>query len=169
MNEQMTCFDVETSDGIATVTMKRPERLNSMIPEFWSELPALIRDIDSSGEVRAIILASTGRHFSAGMDLAAFGGGEDSSKGKDAGRIGANLRMNVLHLKETFSLFEKVRMPVSAAIQGGCVGGAVDMVTAADMRYATEDAFFCIQEINIGMTADVGTLQRLPKLIPEGV
>ena len=170
MTEQMTCFDVETSDGIATVTMKRPERLNSMIPEFWTELPGLIRDIDSSGEVRAIILASTGRHFSAGMDLAAFGGGDAVvSEGKDAARIGANLRMNVLHLQETFSVFEKVRMPVIAAIQGGCVGGAVDMVTAADMRYATEDAFFCIQEINIGMTADVGTLQRLPKLIPEGV
>ncbi len=79
------------------------------------------------------------------------------------------MRANVLHLQETFSVLEKARMPVLAAIQGGCIGGAVDMVTACDMRYATEDAFFCIQEINIGMTADVGTLQRLPKLIPEGV
>jgi enoyl-CoA hydratase len=60
-------------------------------------------------------------------------------------------------------------MPVLAAIQGGCIGGAVDMVSAADMRYSTADAFFCVMEINIGMTADVGTLQRLPKIIPEGV
>jgi enoyl-CoA hydratase len=116
-----------------------------------------------------MVLASTGRHFSAGMDLAVFGGRPDGDLKAGPGRMRANFRSNVLHLQETFSVLEKARMPVLAAIQGGCIGGAVDMVTACDMRYATEDAFFCIQEINIGMTADVGTLQRLPKLIPEGV
>ena len=85
------------------------------------------------------------------------------------GRIRARLRQTALMLQESFSAFEKARMPVLAAIQGGCIGGAVDMVTAADMRYCSADAFFVIQEINIGMTADVGTLQRLPKLIPDGV
>ena len=116
-----------------------------------------------------MVLASTGRHFSAGMDLAVFGGRPDGDLKAGPGRLRANFRSNVLHLQETFSVLEKARMPVLAAIQGGCIGGAVDMVTACDMRYATEDAFFCIQEINLGMTADVGTLQRLPKLIPEGV
>ena len=87
----------------------------------------------------------------------------------EMGRQRAQLRLTALALQETFSCFERARMPVLAAIQGGCIGGAVDMVTACDMRYATVDAFFCIQEINIGMTADVGTLQRLPKIIPEGV
>jgi len=164
----MICFDVEVTDGVATVTMKRPERLNTMIPEFWDELPALVRDLDARGDVRAVVIVSTGKHFSAGMDLAVFGGGAGGST-KERGRTAANTRLNVLHLQETFSALEKARMPVLVAIQGGCIGGAVDMVTAADMRYATEDAFFCIQEINIGMTADVGTLQRLPKLIPEGV
>jgi enoyl-CoA hydratase len=72
-------------------------------------------------------------------------------------------------LQNSFTTLEKARMPVLAAIQGGCIGGAVDMVTACDMRYASRDAFFCVQEINIGMTADVGTLQRLPKIVPEGV
>ncbi|HIG25479.1 MAG TPA: crotonase/enoyl-CoA hydratase family protein [Acidimicrobiia bacterium] len=168
MTDQMICFDVEVTDGVATVTMKRPERLNTMIPEFWDELPALVRDLDARGDVRAVVIVSTGKHFSAGMDLAVFGGGAGGST-KERGRTAANTRLNVLHLQETFSALEKARMPVLVAIQGGCIGGAVDMVTAADMRYATEDAFFCIQEINIGMTADVGTLQRLPKLIPEGV
>ena len=168
MTDQMICFDVKVTDGVATVTMKRPERLNTMIPEFWDELPALVRDLDARGDVRAVVIASTGKHFSAGMDLAVFGGGAGGST-KERGRTAANTRLNVLHLQETFSALEKARMPVLVAIQGGCIGGAVDMVTAADMRYATEDAFFCIQEINIGMTADVGTLQRLPKLIPEGV
>jgi len=77
--------------------------------------------------------------------------------------------MLVQKLQDSFTAFEQARMPVLAAVQGGCIGGAVDMVTAADLRYCTEDAFFCIQEINLGMTADVGTLQRLPKLIPEGI
>ena len=168
MTDQMICLDAEVADGVATVTMKRPERLNTMIPEFWDELPALVRDLDARGDVRVVVIASTGKHFSAGMDLAVFGGGTGGST-KERGRTAANTRLNVLHLQETFSALEKARMPVLVAIQGGCIGGAVDMVTAADLRTATEDAFFCIQEINIGMTADVGTLQRLPKLIPEGV
>jgi enoyl-CoA hydratase len=140
-----------------------------MVPAFWEELPTLVRELDASGGVRVIVLASTGRHFCAGMDLAVFGERPDGNAKAGPGRLRANMRANVLHLQETFSVLEKARMPVLAAIQGGCIGGAVDMVTACDMRYATEDAFFCIQEINIGMTADVGTLQRLPKLIPEGV
>ena len=109
------------------------------------------------------------------MDLAVFtgggggGGGALEGKSSEAGRRRAYLRQSAMMLQESFSVFEKARMPVLAAIQGGCVGGAVDMVTRVRLRYATEDAFFVIQEINIGMTADVGTLQRLPKLIPEGV
>ena len=169
MSDGYTCFDIQLDDGVATVTMNRGEQLNTMVPAFWEELPTLVRELDATGGTRAIVLASTGRHFSAGMDLAVFGERPDGDSKAGPGRLRANMRANVLHLQETFSVLEKARMPVLAAIQGGCIGGAVDMVTACDMRYATEDAFFCIQEINIGMTADVGTLQRLPKLIPEGV
>ncbi len=169
MSDGYTCFDIQLDDGVATVTLNRGEQLNTMVPAFWEELPTLVRELDASGGVRVIVLASTGRHFCAGMDLAVFGERPDGNAKAGPGRLRANMRANVLHLQETFSVLEKARMPVLAAIQGGCIGGAVDMVTACDMRYATEDAFFCIQEINIGMTADVGTLQRLPKLIPEGV
>ena len=168
MDDGYTCFDTDISDGIATVTLCRGDELNTMVPAFWDELPRLVREIDASGDARAMVVASTGRHFSAGMDLSVFTGGGGGS-GHEVGRVRANLRSNVLHLQETFSCFEKARMPVLAAVQGGCIGGAVDLVTACDMRYATEDAFSCVQEINIGMTADVGTLQRLPKLIPDGV
>ncbi len=167
MNEYK-CFDVSIEKGIATVTLNRGEKLNTMIPAFWLELPKAIGEINSSGEARVIVLASTGKHFSAGMDLAVFSMGSGDAQA-EVGRVRANLRENALHLQDSFSCLEKARIPVLAAIQGGCIGGAVDMVTACDMRYASEDAFFCIQEINIGMTADVGTLQRLPKLIPEGV
>jgi enoyl-CoA hydratase len=164
----MRCFEVEVEAKVAQVRMCRPDELNSMVPEFWSELPALIGRLSDDGGVRAVVLSSTGKHFSAGMDLNVFtatGSGESG----DRGRVNANRQLRVSRLQESFSALERARMPILAAIQGGCVGGAVDLVTACDMRYATEDAFFVVQETNIGMTADVGTLQRLPKIIPEGV
>ena len=171
-----TCFEIEETEGVAHVRLSRPDAYNSMIPAFWSELPEIVDELSDSGRVRTIVLSSTGKHFCAGMDLSVFTGDGDATDSVNAGqgitergRQRAALRVNVLHLQRTFTAFEQARMPVLAEIQGGCIGGGVDMVTAADCRYATEDAFFCIQEINIGMTADVGTLQRLPKLIPDGV
>jgi enoyl-CoA hydratase len=167
------CFEVEEADGVAHVRLSRPDALNTMVPAFWRELPEIIGALSDSGRARAIVLSSTGRHFSAGMELSVFGGGggpAGTAAGEaELGRVRANLRLNVLHLQESFTALERARVPVLAAVQGGCIGGAVDMICAADMRYASADAFFCIQETNIGMTADVGTLQRLPKLIPEGV
>ena len=165
------CFDVDVDGHVAHVVMNRPDELNTMVPAFWEELPAIVDEISDRGEARALVISSTGRHFTAGMDLSVFTGG--SLDGRDSttetGRVRAQLRLTALRLQESFSALEKARMPVLCAIQGGCIGGGVDMVTAADMRYASADAFFCIQEINIGMTADVGTLQRLPKIVPEGV
>ena len=167
-----SCFEVEVADKVGHIRLNRPDDLNSMVREFWTDLPEIVRGLDARGDVRAIVLSSTGRHFSAGMDLGVFTSGDTAITPGDAdemGRVRARLRQTALMLQESFTSFERVRMPVLAAIQGGCIGGAVDMVTAADMRYASADAFFVIQEINIGMTADVGTLQRLPKIIPDGV
>jgi enoyl-CoA hydratase len=165
-----TCFDISESDGVAHVRMSRPDQLNTMNAAFWAELPQIVDEISSQGRARVIVLSSTGKHFCAGMDLSIFTA-ENALTGPDVevGRRRALLRDNVVHLQRSFTALESARMPVLAAIQGGCVGGGVDMVTAADCRYATADAWFSIHEINIGMTADVGTLQRLPKLIPEGV
>ncbi len=163
------CFDVEVAAKVAHVTMSRPDEYNSMVREFWTELPAIARELDARGDVRAMVLSSTGKHFTAGMDLAVFSG--DALGGGDAevGRVRARLRQTALMLQDTFTALEKTRFPVLVAVQGGCIGGGVDLVCAADMRYASADAWFVIQEINIGMTADVGTLQRLPRLIPDGV
>ncbi len=164
------CFEVTEIGSVAHVQLSRGDSLNTMIPAFWSELPEIINAISDEGKARAIVISSTGRHFCAGMDLSVFtSGGLSDGERSERGRSNAITRGGALHLQESFTCFEKARMPVLTAIQGGCVGGAVDMVTAADMRYVSEDAWFCIQEINIGMTADVGTLQRLPKLIPEGI
>jgi enoyl-CoA hydratase len=141
-----------------------------MTRAFWNELPAIIRDIDDNARARCIVISSTGKHFCAGMDLSVFTDGEGVTGGEPADRYVAaeSFRRHVHHLQGTFSCLDEARMPVIVAIQGGCIGGAVDFTSACDIRYASADAFFTIHEINIGMTADVGTFPRLCKLIPEG-
>lgn len=170
-----TCFDLTIENRIAHIVLKRPEKRNSMIPEFWDELPEIVRDIDGNARARVIVISSMGPHFSSGLDINAFitgprQAGDDQEARKRARRQhGAAFYQSVLRMQQTFSCLEECRIPVIAAIQGGVIGGGVDFVTACDIRYATEDAFFTIFEINIGMTADVGTFPRLVKLIPEGI
>jgi enoyl-CoA hydratase len=163
------CFDVEITDGVAHVRLSRPDELNSMIAEFWRELPEIVTRISDDASARVVVVSSTGRHFCAGMDLSVFSEDHLTGGQGEAGRLRARMRSNAKVLQWSFTALEKARVPVLAAVQGGVIGGAVDLVTACDMRYATADAFFVVQEINIGMTADVGTLQRIGKLIPEGV
>jgi enoyl-CoA hydratase len=162
------CFDVEVAGGVAHVRLDRPDELNTLVPAFWRELPELTAALDRSGEVRVVVLSSTGRHFSAGMDLDVLAGELTASAAGDGSRGRARLRDLVLVLQAAVTSLERLRVPVLAAVQGGCVGGGLDLVTACDARYATADAFFVVQEINIAMVADLGTLQRLPRLIPDG-
>jgi enoyl-CoA hydratase len=170
-----TCFDVTIEDRIAHLVMKRPDKRNSMIPEFWDELPEIIRDIDENARARVIVISSTGPHFSAGLDLNAFVTGEradsdDPEARKKAKRLyGIQFYQNIRRMQDAFTCLEECRIPVLSAVQGGVIGGGVDFVCACDMRYATADAFFTIFEINVGMTADAGTFPRLVKLIPEGI
>jgi enoyl-CoA hydratase len=164
------CFEIEIKDKVAELRLNRPSELNTMTRAFWSELPRALRDLDARAAARVVVLTSTGKHFTAGMDLSVFSGfGADAAVPTELGRAREALRRSVLELQDSFSALEQIRMPVLAAIQGGCIGGGVDMVSACDARYCTRDAFFCVQEINLGMVADVGTLQRLPRLIPAGM
>ncbi len=161
-------LNVSVEDHIGHIRLSRPHAMNTMTPAFWFELPAAIAQLDASGEVRVIIVSSSGKHFSAGMDLSVFMNMASSFKA-DPARRAEKIRRQVLELQHSFNVLEAVRVPVLAAVQGGAIGGAVDMVCACDMRYATKDAFFTVKETQLGMTADLGTLQRLPKLIPVGL
>jgi enoyl-CoA hydratase len=168
-----TCFNVETRNKVAHIQLKRGPEFNTMTRAFWSELPAIVNAINEEASARAIVISSTGKHFSAGMDLSVFtdgpGAGGEAAGKAETGRVRSNLRFEVQRLQKSFGCLDEARMPVLMAVQGGCVGGAVDMSTCADMRYATRDAFFVIQEINLAMTADVGTFPRLCHLLPQGL
>lgn len=163
------CFALTIEEKVAHLVLNRPQAFNTMQPVMWRELTSILQALQRDAAARALIISSTGRHFTAGMSLDVFGSDEGISlDDRDAGGR-ANIAALLVDMQQAFNLIEQLRMPVIAAIQGGCIGGGVDMVSACDIRLATTDAFFCIQEINIGMTADLGTLQRLPKLIPEGI
>ncbi|MDA1369862.1 MAG: crotonase/enoyl-CoA hydratase family protein [Proteobacteria bacterium] len=168
------CFDVSIENDIAHIILSRPEKRNSMIPEFWDELPAIINDLDKNSSARVIVLSSTGPHFTSGLDTSVFGSSIENSDNPDTleklnRQRSAKLYDTIKYMQQTFTCLEKCRVPVLAAIQGGAIGGGVDLITACDLRYMTEDGYLSIFEINIGMTADVGTFPRITKLLPEGV
>ncbi len=164
----LTCFHLSLgADHVAHLVLDRPEAMNTMHPTFWRELDAVLAQLHRDGTARALVISSTGKHFSAGMSLETFAGAIQMDDQSPEGR--AAIFDLLTDMQATFTRLENLRCPVIFAIQGGCIGGAVDMVTAGCIRYASSDAFFCIQEINIGMVADVGTLQRLPKLMPLAV
>ena len=158
----------EIDNKVGRITLSKPDEFNRMPPAFWAEFPDAIEEMDESGAIRALVISAEGKHFTSGMDTSVFTAGRSGPE-YEAGRRGERSRRHIARLQDSFSVIERVRMPVIAAIQGACIGGGVDMISACDMRYCTSDAFFCIQEINIGMAADVGTLQRLPNLIPTGL
>ena len=161
-------LSVSFENHIAHIQLSRPEALNTMVPAFWRELPAVVRIIDQGSQARVIVISSQGKHFSAGMDLSVFVNMAKDFEGEPARRAERSRRW-ILKLQDSFNALEEVRIPVLVAIQGGAIGGAVDMICAADSRYCTQDAYFTIKETELGMTADVGTLQRLPHIIPQGL
>lgn len=161
-------FNVELADKVAHVVINRPEKINAMNADFWSEIIDIFRWIEDTDQVRAVVISGAGKHFSSGIDLmmlASLG----SKMGPDVGRNAQMLRRKILELQASFNAVDNCSKPVLAAIHGYCLGGAIDLVSACDMRYSTVDAQFSIKEIDIGMAADVGTLQRLPRIIGDGM
>ena len=164
---EYTSFKVTQDGPIARITLNRADKRNTMTPAFWAELPHAVGALSDAGETRVLILDAEGPVFTAGMDISVFT--DPNALKTDSASMREAFMTAATALQDSFTAFEKARFPVIAAIQGPCVGGGVDMICAADMRYGTQDAWMRIEETNIGMFADVGTLQRLPGLIPEGV
>jgi enoyl-CoA hydratase len=161
-------FTLTKNAGIAHLQLNRPERLNTMAPPFFPALRDAVRALHDAGDVRALVISSTGKHFCAGMALDVFGGG-DASLITGTARARLKFQDTLRQLIDCFTAIDEARFPVVCAIQGGCIGGALDLATACDIRVCTADAFFTVQEIHIGMMADLGVLQRLVKIVPQGV
>ncbi|EON32721.1 enoyl-CoA hydratase [Gordonia terrae C-6] len=164
-----TAFDVTVADHIAEVTLTGPGKGNAMGPDFWQELPELFGHLDTDPAVRAVVLTGSGKNFSYGLDLVAMGG---TLSGVLAGDAKAAPRTEFLDslrtLQAGITAVADCRKPVVAAVSGWCIGGGVDLICAADVRYASTDAKFSVREVKVGMVADVGTLARLPFIIGDG-
>jgi enoyl-CoA hydratase len=161
-------FQITSQDGIAHLVLNRPERMNTMAPPFFPSIRDAVRALADAGTTRVLVISSTGKHFSAGMALDVFDGGEAMLLTGSA-RARLSFQESLRRLVDCFSALDEVRFPVICAVQGGCIGGALDLATACDIRVCSADAFFTVQEIHIGMMADVGVLQRLPKIVPQAV
>lgn len=160
---------VSLDNHIATVRLNRPGKLNAMNAAMWQDIRQAFRWVDETPEARVAVLQGEGRFFTAGIDLQMMLDAAPPDASACEGRTRETLRRAILDMQDTLTSLERCRKPVLAAIHGGCIGGGIDLITCADMRYASSDAVFTIKEIDIGMTADVGTLQRLPKLVGEGI
>jgi enoyl-CoA hydratase len=167
--DQLKALKVDIDEHyVAEISLNRPHAINSMNADFWSELPAIIDALDRESAARVVILRSQGKHFSAGMDLSVIGN-IGNSEGHEPARAAEKARRWILDLQYTFTALEQARMPVISAIQGACIGAGVDMICATDMRFCTSNAYFNIKETALGITADVGTLQRIQHVMPSGL
>jgi len=161
-------FCIEILGKIARVSINRPDKRNAMNQDFWHELPKVFTFINDQKDIRATVLSGRGEHFSSGMDIALMMQ-LASSLGKDAGQNAEQLRQKILELQNAIAAVDNCKKPVLAAISGYCLGAALDLACACDMRYASRDAQFAIREIDLAMAADLGSLQRLPRLIGDGM
>ena len=162
-------LSVSLENHVATVRLNRPEKANAMNDAMWQEIRKAFQWVDETPAARVCILQGEGKLFCAGIDLQMLTAINAQTQLDCDGRSREALRRAILDLQDTLSSLERCRKPVLAAIHGGCIGGGIDLITCADMRYCSADAWFTIKEIDIGMTADVGTLQRLPRLVGEGM
>ena len=167
MNDFFT-LTLDDATGIATLELNRPERLNTLAPAFFPALRDAVNRLSDEGRTRVLVLRSTGKHFSAGMSLDVFAGDFELLKLKSA-RSRLAFQDGLRRLMACVDVLDEARFPTLAAIQGGCIGGALDLATACDIRVCSADAFFTVQEIHIGMAADLGVLQRLQRVLPQGL
>ncbi len=161
---------VERIGAVAQVTLIGPGKNNAMGPDFWREMPLVFETLDTDPEVRSVVITGSGRNFSYGLDLAAMGGTLGPVLSGDAGLAAPRtvLHDEIKQMQKAINAVADCRKPVIAAVQGRCIGGGVDLITACDIRYASEDATFSVREVKVAIVADMGSLQRLPAIIGDG-
>ena len=165
MSFESEVLTLEIHDDVATLLLDHPERRNAMGPAFWADLPVAIETIEDAG-ARVIVLGATGPHFTVGLDLKSMALPRDESLSEAQRRTEAY--REILRLQRSISAVADCRVPVIAAIHGSCIGGGIDLISACDVRLASADAVFSVRETKVAITADVGTLQRLPKVLTAG-
>nr|XP_057936604.1 delta(3,5)-Delta(2,4)-dienoyl-CoA isomerase, mitochondrial isoform X2 [Doryrhamphus excisus]XP_057936605.1 delta(3,5)-Delta(2,4)-dienoyl-CoA isomerase, mitochondrial isoform X2 [Doryrhamphus excisus] len=153
------------AQDVTHVELHRPNKRNAMNKAFWSEMVDCFNEISNDPDCRVVVFSAAGKVFTAGIDLMDMAGDILQPHGDDTARISWNIRKTICKFQDTFSVIERCPKPVVVAVHGACVGGGVDLITACDIRLCTQDAWFQVKEVDIGLAADVGTLQRLPKVI----
>ncbi|HEY1969181.1 MAG TPA: crotonase/enoyl-CoA hydratase family protein [Pseudonocardia sp.] len=167
LSTEFSTLQLTIADGVAELRMNRPDRANSLNQDMWHELREAARALDAEPSARVVVLSGSGKHFCAGIDLGMLA--QLHPTDLEPGRAGEELRRRILDLQDVLSWFEKCRKPVIAAISGACIGAGLDLAVACDLRYASADAQFVLKEVDMGLAADVGVLQRLPRIVGEGV
>lgn len=162
-------LSLDIADHIASVGLNRADKANALDEQLWRELGECFDWLDQAEAVRVVVLYGEGKHFCAGIDLGFFARINQQLESLEAARRAEQLRRTILRLQSDFTAIERCRKPVLAAVHSTCLGAALDLITCCDMRYCSSNAYFAIREIDLGMTADVGTLQRLPRLIGDGM
>ncbi|MBB3036448.1 crotonase/enoyl-CoA hydratase family protein [Hoyosella altamirensis] len=165
---ELKAFTVEKRDHIAEVTLIGPGKGNAMGPDFFAELPQIFGELDADPDIRAVVLAASGKHFSFGLDLPAMA--PMFGPLMEPGALAAprtDFHREIRRLQDALTSVAECRKPVVAAVQGWCIGGGVDLISAVDIRYASADAKFSIREAKVAIVADIGSLHRLPPIIGE--
>ncbi|XP_041354116.1 delta(3,5)-Delta(2,4)-dienoyl-CoA isomerase, mitochondrial-like isoform X2 [Gigantopelta aegis] len=151
---------------VVQVELSRPEKRNAMNTAFWREMVECFNYLSDDTDCRVVVVSAAGKMFTAGIDLTDLDGLVGTLQSKmDVGRKAFVAKKTIKAYQETFSVIEKCPKPVIAAIHNACIGGGIDMTSACDIRYCSQDAWFQIKEIDVGLAADVGTLQRFPKIV----
>ena len=168
-------LDIEWEGPVATLWLARPEARNAMGPDFWADLPRAMAVLSADEDVRCVVVAARGRHFCVGLDLKTMGGllstggseaTEENRTSPAARAFGA--RREIGRLQDAISSVAACPKPVVAAVHGYCIGGGVDLIAACDIRLASSDDVFSVREAKVAIVADLGSLQRLPRILGGG-
>lgn len=167
-SDSLEIVEQQPGSGVFHLYLNRPSARNALSVSFFADLPRALAAIDACPSASAVVISGRGPHFCSGIDLPSLQSILSPTSSSDPGRTRERVRRQILGLQEAFTAFERCRRPVLAAVNGACVGGGVDLVVACDVRYCTEDAYFHVKEVDLALAADLGTLQRLQRIVGYG-